>query len=152
MTKDEIVGEKARTVIKGNYISVPYYHHITPLAGTGADILDCSPDGTYYLPPTMFKLKTADDIAILFAKGDSMYLYIKGGDGILVNFNETMLSVEATYLIRWRNTLLIKDIQKIPNGMRLISRNPAYESIILTGETVNEVRIVGRILGSFCTY
>lgn len=128
---------------------VPYYSFITLSAG--AEIFKEAPDGVYYIYPAMFKLKSTEGIIILFTKGDSMLPYIKDGDGVLIDTNETVLKAETTYAVRWCDTILVKDIQKIADGIKLISRNPAYEPIVLTGNAVNEIQIIGSVLGGFYT-
>jgi phage repressor protein C with HTH and peptisase S24 domain len=124
--------------------SIPYY--------TSSNSELQKPNGSFDINSAMFNLSSESGIIILYVKGDAMHPYIKDGDGILVNLNEKTITAEATYAIRWRGALLVKDVRLAAGGVKLVSKNPAYEPIILTGDAVNEIQIVGRILGSFRTY
>jgi SOS-response transcriptional repressor LexA len=145
-----LCGMSGKILPKGtNAFSIPYYRHVTPSAGTGIEIFEEVQDGTFDIPPAMFGLQKEKGIVILYASGDSMHPYIKDGDGMLVNLNERVITAEATYVLRWRDALLVKDVQLIENGIRLISKNPAYKPIELTRENTDDVQVVGRVLGGF---
>jgi phage repressor protein C with HTH and peptisase S24 domain len=128
----------------GSTFLIPYYLS----TNTGLE----KPNGSFNINPAMFNIKGEGGIAIIYVRGDSMYPHIKDGDGILVDLSEKAVTAETAYVIRWRGALLVKDIQLVADGIKLISRNPAYEPIILTGEAVNEIQVVGRVLGGFYSY
>jgi phage repressor protein C with HTH and peptisase S24 domain len=129
--------------------SIPYYSHIPVSAGTGIEIFDETQDGVFDIPAPMFSLKKKSKIIILYASGDSMHPYIKDGDGLLVDINTKLINVEAVYVLRWQDTLLVKSVQKINEGIRLISKNPDYRPIELTADNADDLQIIGRVIGSF---
>jgi transcriptional regulator with XRE-family HTH domain len=128
--------------IKNNSaFSVPYY---TDISNSGL-----TADGNFDISPSMFNIRKESGIAVLYVKGNGMSPYINDGDGILVDLDEKSVRVETAYVIKWREAVLVKDIQLIAEGVKLISRNPVYEPIILAGDAVNEIQIIGRVLGGF---
>jgi phage repressor protein C with HTH and peptisase S24 domain len=73
-----------------------------------------------------------DDLRLIYVQGDSMEPDLRAGDIILIDHTDTHARREGIYVLRMEDALLVKQVQRMPGGvLRLISRNPAYEPILL---------------------
>ena len=69
-------------------------------------------------------------------------------DLLLVDLSNKDFIDEGIYVVRLENTLLVKRLQKIPNGIVLISDNPQYAPITLNSDNFNEndAAIIGKVI------
>ena len=128
-------------------VSVPYYDHVHPSAGYGINIFNEQADGIMEMPYHLIPYKQG--ISSMLVKGDSMSPVLDDGDRIFVNLDEKTICGEGIYVIRWEDALLVKTVQKIKNGIRLISSNPKFDTLEFTGEECENMAIVGRVIGIF---
>ena len=147
--------QEAKGRVKANFdeetAAIPYYRNVTPSAGHGLEIYNEEPDGeiktlieAYGIPE-----KQAKNIAIMYVSGYSMSPKLENGDGLLVNISNTSLSGECMYVVRWQESLLVKIIQRLKNGIRLISINPDFAPIDLVEDECEDLQIIGRVVGTF---
>ncbi|GAB7140062.1 hypothetical protein RsTz2092_00100 [Deferribacterales bacterium RsTz2092] len=142
--------ETAAIELSDDTITLPHYEHVTPSAGYGLEMADETPDGEYKMSAKMFGIKgAAKSTVIMHVSGYSMAPRLDDGDGILVNIKENTLQNEGIYVLRWGGSLLVKTVQKIKDGIRLISYNPNFAPVELTGEECSDVQIIGRVIGMF---
>ena len=75
--------------------------------------------------------------------GDSMDPLLRDGDEILVDRTQRAFR-EGVHVIRLGDALHVKLLQAVPpGGMRLISKNPAYEPVEVA---MSDVDVVGRVV------
>ncbi|MFC0411000.1 S24 family peptidase [Roseomonas elaeocarpi] len=84
-------------------------------------------------------------ISIIRVQGDSMVPELMPEERVMVDTSQTFIGPEGIYLVVLDESLLVKRVQKVGGGkLKLISRNPAFEPLVVPGE---EIRVVGRIIG-----
>lgn len=88
----------------------------------------------------------AEKCALILARGDSMEGTIDDGATILINLEDSVLSRDGVYVIRFDGHLLAKRLQRSYDGSVFIkSDNKAYNEIHVPADQVNNIDIVGRV-------
>jgi phage repressor protein C with HTH and peptisase S24 domain len=85
-------------------------------------------------------------MVLMDVMGDSMEPELKDGDTVLLDHSQTSIHAGSIYALGLGDTLLIKRIRRQPRKMELISTNPDYAPIVLQGDELETLRILGRIL------
>lgn len=131
-----------------NIISIPYYPEVSAAAGSGALVYDESTVKNIQISSAIINIKTGDNICFINATGNSMQPVIDDRDLLLVDLTHKDFIDEGIYVVRLENTLLVKRLQKIPNGIVLISDNPQYTPITLNSNNFNEndAAIIGKVI------
>lgn len=89
------------------------------------------------------------DLALISVKGDSMEPTLSNGDLILVDTSTKKVEDNAIYVLRYNGSLMVKRIQRKIDGSLIIkSDNLVYEPEMVSGEAVNELHVVGRVVWS----
>ena len=84
--------------------------------------------------------------------GDSMFPLLRDGDTVLVDTGRTTPTDGKIYVLSVGDELLVKRLQRIGNGLNVLSENPAYPPLRIEGQDLDtvkvrgEVRWVGRIM------
>lgn len=88
-----------------------------------------------------------DDAALIQADGDSMHGTIDHGDIMLVDLVDTNPRDGRVYVISIGEDTLVKRIQRIPRGIKLIADNPAYDAIeVLEEDQQTPITVIGRVV------
>ena len=129
-------------------ISIPYYPEVSAAAGSGALVYDENSVKHLQISSAIINISTGDNVCLINATGNSMQPVIDDRDLLLVDLTHKDFIDEGIYVVRLENTLLVKRLQKIPNGIVLISDNPQYEKIILNSDNFNEndAAIIGKVI------
>lgn len=129
-------------------ISIPYYPEVSAAAGSGALVYDENTVKHLQISSAIINISTGDNVCLINATGNSMQPVIDDRDLLLVDLSNKDFIDEGIYVVRLENTLLVKRLQKIPNGIVLISDNPQYEKIILNSDNFNEndAAIIGKVI------
>ena len=81
------------------------------------------------------------------AEGDSMYPTISDGDALLVDLSEKQPKDGRIYILRHGEQMLVKRVQGIRNGIRLISDNKTfYDPVDLTFDDALDLEVIGRVV------
>lgn len=113
-------------------------------AGPGALSDDTPQEGAMLLDPRLLEALrlSANDAAMLRARGDSMLPTIADGDQIVVDERDTRVGkTPAIFVLRRDGVVLVKRVSKGADGVRIESDNPAYPPV-----TTTEVDIIGRVV------
>lgn len=129
-------------------LKLPYYKEVSAAAGSGA--LVYNEDSVEYMsiPSALIKITHSNNIAIINSVGDSMSPLIDSNDLLIVDLNQKKFLSEEIYVVRIDDTLLVKRLQKIPDGVVLVSDNPKYKPIELTTEhfSSDNIAIIGKLV------
>jgi phage repressor protein C with HTH and peptisase S24 domain len=91
-----------------------------------------------------------DDLVLVHVEGDSAEPELRPGDIIMVDRSDTTARRDGYYVIRMDDAVLVKQVQHLPGGvLKLISRNPTYEPILLALPSVQpggRHEIIGRVV------
>ena len=94
------------------------------------------------------EMKKDNEFFGLVIKGDSMEPKISTGDVVIVRKQNTIENGEIAIVLINGEEGTCKKIKKTPEGVMLISSNPAYEPIFYTNKQIEElpVQIVGKVV------
>lgn len=90
-----------------------------------------------------------EDVCLINVAGDSMLPTLMDGDTLLIHRRMTNIHDEGIYCIRLDGGLMVKRLQRIPGGVKIISDNTSkYEPIVLNLNdevTQREFSVIGRM-------
>ena len=128
---------------------IPYYE-IYASAGYGSFNLDAYEPDDYiglsrrWLNQRGFRI---NHLTFFQAEGDSMYPTISDGDALLIDLSEKMPKDGRIYILRHGDQTLVKRVQGIRNGIRLISDNKAfYDPVDLPFDESLDLEVIGRVV------
>lgn len=78
--------------------------------------------------------------------GNSMEPEIRHGDLALIDQSQTDVVAHAVYAVGVEDTVLVKRLEKRLGALVLISDNQNYAPIVLAGDELAALRIIGRVL------
>jgi phage repressor protein C with HTH and peptisase S24 domain len=78
--------------------------------------------------------------------GNSMEPEIKEGDTVLVDQKQSDVIAGGVYAIGVEDTVMVKRIEKRPNTLVLLSDNTDYAPIMLQGDELQTVRVIGKVV------
>ena len=88
----------------------------------------------------------ADKMVLMDVTGHSMEPELRDGDTVMVNQASRDILAGAIYAVGIDDTILVKRLEKLPNTLVLQSDNKNYSPILLKGEELNSVSIIGRVI------
>lgn len=125
-------------------------------AGRGVVAID-GPEAAPVIVPTawMQRLQINADAAVLVqVKGDSMAPAIPDGSLVLVHLMEKLLEKAGVYAFSLEGEAFVKrlipadlDPDGRPRAITILSDNPAYPPRAVSGNSINALRIAGRVRG-----
>ena len=129
-------------------ITVPYYQEVSAAAGSGALVYDENTVKHIKISSAIININTGDNVCLINATGNSMMPVIDDKDLLLVDLSQKLITDEGIYVIRLDTTLVVKRVQKILNGIILISDNPQYPPKELTADNFNEndAAVIGKVI------
>ncbi|MBW7472317.1 XRE family transcriptional regulator [Marinobacter sp. F4218] len=88
-----------------------------------------------------------NDLALVFAKGDSMEPTISDNETVMVDTSETKLRDGHIYVIRNGDHLLVKRIQTLWNdGVQLLSDNKEYPPQEISSSDLESLEVIGKVV------
>ncbi len=116
-------------------------------AGGGSFLTENNIESYYSFERTWIEKKGASKNMVLMGiVGNSMEPELHEGDTVLVNQNITNILSGAIYAVGIEDTVLVKRVEKLPQKIVLHSDNSEYTPIVLQGEEINSIRIIGKII------
>ncbi len=116
-------------------------------AGDGSFETDEGTNNRYLFQSEWLKRKGQPDKMVLMEVfGNSMEPELKSGDTVLVDSSQNSIIPGLVYAVGIDDTIMIKRIEKHPGKILLRSDNKEYEPIVVEGEGINSMRIIGRII------
>lgn len=133
---------------QSDIISIPYYPEVSAAAGSGALVYDENTVKHLQISSAIINISTGDNVCLINATGNSMQPVIDDRDLLLVDLSQKLITDEGIYVIRLDTTLVVKRVQKILNGIILISDNPQYPPRELTADNFNEndAAVIGKVI------
>jgi phage repressor protein C with HTH and peptisase S24 domain len=87
------------------------------------------------------------DMVLMQVIGDSMEPNIREGDYVLIDQSKQEIHPGGVYALGLEDAIMIKQLDKRPHELVIISANTKYSPITLRGDELETVRIIGRVLG-----
>lgn len=88
----------------------------------------------------------AKNLITIPVKGDSMFPTMNDKDTILVDKSQTILNDGTIYVLRQGDELLVKRVQRLLNGVTLISDNKIYAPMTVYSEDLYNFSILGQVV------
>ena len=86
------------------------------------------------------------EMILMDVVGDSMAPGICDGDTVLIDRGQADLVFGSVYAVAHGDSVLVKRIRRAQNGLALISDNPEYSPVLLYGDEMESVHIIGRVV------
>ncbi|KZN42654.1 repressor [Pseudoalteromonas luteoviolacea CPMOR-2] len=94
-----------------------------------------------------YKNLEKSELAVVFAKGDSMEPTIHNNNTILVDLSDKKLSEGLIYVVRLGEELYAKRLQQYLDGsVRLISDNKEYVEQVVKPDEMEQLEIIGKVV------
>lgn len=148
----DMFGDQMYSGRDDDFVKIPYYDQMRVSAGLGTEVWEEAADGIDEIPRRLLKnVKSFDNIRCIKVSGYSMTPRYDDGDYVFVDISQNKIGAEGIYIIGVDGMLLVKLVQWIPGGIRLISHNKDFEAIDLTEDTYSPdcVRVIGKVVGAF---
>jgi len=145
----DVSPERAEQLALANYQLVPR-SAVRPSAGHGV-IIESDQIVDYFAFKKEWLSRVLGikhgDIALTEVRGDSMAPTYFDGDLTLVDLRQNRLDASAVYVIRVGANLLFKRVQhNLDGSVTIKSDNKEYGSETLSGDRLNELQIMGRVV------
>lgn len=132
-----------------NYVYVPRYD-IQASAGGGSVIHDeAIVDHLAFRSDWVRQTLGLDPahLALIDVRGDSMSPTIEGGDLLLLDTRLGTAKSEGVFVINLNGSLLVKRVRiKLSGVVEIVSDNPNYGSETISGDELDRLAIVGRVV------
>lgn len=157
--KLSVLKDKIKDIESGiapDMIEIKYHADIHTAAGYGALNGEAHPE-TLYFPSimlrSMFGINDFKDLEIINVVGDSMEPIVSNGETILIKRMDSAKN-NQTVIVRVGEHLLLKKFQVDPlkRWIRLTSENELYKAMDFSGSEMDEVQVVGILVGKFKPY
>ncbi len=147
-TGEMFIGDASRQQEVSDIISIPYYPEVSAAAGSGALVYDENTVKHLQISSAIINISTGDNVCLINATGNSMQPVIDDRDLLLVDLSQKLITDEGIYVIRLDTTLVVKRVQKILNGVILISDNPQYPPREISANNFNEndAAVIGKVI------
>ena len=133
----------------GDTLQIDYYSDVCGSCGNG--VFEFSTKKTQMaVPKNAFftRFSSTKNYFVINAYGDSMQPMIFDKDKLIIEqWNGEQILDNRPYLFCYHDEIFIKKLVKNVDQLIIISENQLYDTRKLTGEQLNEVNIIGRIVG-----
>lgn len=127
------------------YVLVP---RVEAVAGAGESLETSSAIGGLYAFRREFFDRLglhANRCVMMYVRGDSMEPLIREGDTLLVDESQREPKDGMIFAVGLGEALMVKRLQKIPEGWNLCSENPSSPPVPVTHESLDQFRVYGRV-------
>lgn len=125
-------------------------YHVEVSAGPGCTPLDdehVSRHLAFRKRWLKFRGLTPSDLAVVFARGDSMAPTIQTGDSILIDTSKIQFVDGKIFVLRMGGDVFAKRLQRyMDGGINIISDNPAYPMLTIPAAQMESVSIIGQVV------
>lgn len=150
INKPQPVKSTAPAILEEDELELIPYYEVYASAGNGSFNLEVYEPSDYiglsrrWLRQRGFRI---NHLTFFQAEGDSMYPTISDGDALLIDLSEKKPKDGNIYIIRHGDQTLVKRVQGIRNGIRLISDNKTfYDPVDLTFDESLDLEVIGRVV------
>ena len=139
---------KSQSEFEEEFALIPGYN-VQVAAGHGSLAGDESPtrELAFRRKWLRFRGLNEKDLALVFAKGDSMEPTISDNETVMVDTSERKLRDGHIYVIRNGDHLLVKRIQTLWNdGVQLLSDNKEYPPQEISSADLENMEVIGKVV------
>ena len=135
-----------------DFIRLPVYNEVAASAGPGAVAVSEHPDSVVAFARRFLRDQGAvpERCSIIRARGDSMAPTIPDASILIVDHSQAEVANGCIMVISVGDDLLVKRVRRRLDGLiDLVSDNPSYPPETIGRDTVQQLRVVGRVV-YFC--
>lgn len=135
-----------------DFIQLPFYQDVSASAGRGLAVSSEQPDSVIAFTRHFLRDQGAipDQCSVISARGDSMAPTIPDASLLVVDHSQNEVANGCIVVINVGDDLLVKRVRRRLDGLvELISDNPAYPPETIGRDTIEQLRVVGRVV-YFC--
>lgn len=101
------------------------------------------------LPKSLFfEYSPNKEYSVIFSKGDSMSPLIEDGDKLIIeHWDNSQISDNKVYVFCYKSEFYVKRLSKNLDEIIIKSDNPNYSVRTVSGEEMNDLHIIGRVVG-----
>ncbi len=130
----------------GNYVEVPKVR-ARLCAGGGSFEVGAEVEEFFVFKQQWLQRKGSPGHMVLMdVFGNSMEPEIKEGDTVLVDQRQNQIMAGSIYAVGVEDTVMIKRLEKRPSALVLLSDNTDYAPVLLQGDELENVRIIGKVV------
>lgn len=132
-----------------NSVSVDFYPDVFGSCGSGSFVLSETKE-KINIPVNCFlkPFSQSAKYSVITARGNSMYPAIYDKDRLIVqHWNGEQIIDNQIYVFCYRDEIFVKRLSKNVNQLVITSDNKDFDTIKLLGEDLNNVFVIGQIVG-----
>lgn len=136
----------------GDFIQLPFYQDVSASAGPGFAVQSEQPDSVIAFARRFLRDQGAapEKCSVIRARGDSMAPTIPDASLLVVDHSQNEVANGCIMVINVGDDLLVKRVRRRLDGLvDLVSDNPAYPPETIGRDTIQQLRVVGRVV-YFC--
>jgi len=116
-------------------------------AGGGSFETEGQVEGYYSFRSDWLNMRgNPSNMVLMEVIGNSMEPEIKEGDMVLIDESRTDVLSGGIYAVGVEDTVMVKRVERLPGTLVLRSDNVDYSPIHLSGDELNNVRVIGKVL------
>ncbi len=134
------------------FIQLPFYQDVSASAGPGLAVQSEQPDSVIAFARRFLRDQGAapEKCSVIRARGDSMAPTIPDASLLVVDHSQNEVANGCIMVINVGDDLLVKRVRRRLDGLvDLVSDNPAYPPETIGRDTIQQLRVVGRVV-YFC--
>lgn len=135
-------------VSNNNFAKVNFYPDVFASCGSGIIVFSEEKEELSLPKSLIYDYSESKNYSMIYAKGDSMSPYINDGDRLIIEHIENNEIIDnKIYVFCYQSEIFVKRLLKNIGELIIKSDNPNYSTKVLKSEDLNEVRIIGKIVG-----
>jgi len=117
-------------------------------AGGGSHIVDADVRGhVAFRSEWLHRKGRPRDMVLMQVIGDSMEPVIHESDFVLIDQSQQEVHPGGIYALGLEDAIMVKRLDRHPGELVALSANPGYSPIVIRGDELETVRIIGRVIG-----
>ncbi|MCD8378590.1 MAG: LexA family transcriptional regulator [Candidatus Gastranaerophilales bacterium] len=131
-----------------NMVNVDFYPEVFASCG-GGTVMFSDEKNVVELPKTLFSdYSPSKKYSMIYAQGDSMTPFIDNSDKLIVEHrNNEQIIDNKVYVFCYKSEIFVKRLAKNVDEIIIKSDNPNYSMRYIKGEDMNDLQIIGQIVG-----
>lgn len=138
------------TPLHADDIELPLFREIELSAGSGrTEVIENHGAKLRFAKSSLAKQGVCEEsAACCFVSGDSMEPVLPDGSTVGIDTSKKSIIDGKMYAIDYSGMLRVKLLYRIPGGIKIRSVNRDYDDEVITGESLDTVRIIGKVFWS----
>ena len=129
-------------------VNVNYYPEVFASCGGGTVTFSEEKEIVDLPKSLLFNYSPSKEYSMIHAHGDSMTPFINNGDKLIVEHWENNQIIDnKIYVFCYKSEIFVKRLSKNVDEILIKSDNPNYAQKVVTNEDMNDIKIIGQVVG-----